>query len=305
MAPVLLPLVADDPRLNVILEEIRRVVYSLPLDHLRALHSLGEAIRHSEGLVLYQDGLIIAIILYYSRGATGRITFVYAMDRFSPQQSTERLVREVVQRLAGRTGVSVLRCDFTPWGQDYLSWSLLDNGFRTVQRAAMRANSPFVVSTALPAGTEVVPWQPESVEPAAHLLQASFGKELDGQKDPAFRDTPGCRQLIAETCHGRFGIFDPSVSMLLRYQGEWAGLALGSWNTAQDGFIPAIGLVPEVRGLGLGKALLSELLKRFAYASAPAVELAVTLDNKPAVELYKKMGFEFKETFVVHYLPVT
>ncbi len=304
MAPVLLPLVADDPRLNVILEEIRRVVYSLPLDHQRALHSLHEALRRSEGLVLYQDGLIIAFILYYSRGTTGRITFVYAMDRFSPQQATERLVREAAHRLAGRHGVSVLRCDFSPWGQDYLSWALVNTGFRAVQRAAMRATAPFLVDKTLPADAELVDWGPGLLEVAAHLLQASFGDGLDGQKDPAFRDTLGCRQLIAETCQGRFGIFDSSVSMLLRYQGEWIGLALGSWTANHDGFIPAIGLAPTVRGLGLGKVLLSELLQRFAYASAPAVELAVTLDNRPAVELYKKMGFQFKETFVVHYLPV-
>ncbi|MGE5652829.1 MAG: GNAT family N-acetyltransferase, partial [Bacillota bacterium] len=282
MAPVLLPLMADDPRLTVILEEIRRVVYSLPhLDHQRALHSLSEALRRSEGLVLYQDGLIVALILYYSRGATGRITFAYAMERFSPQQCTSRLVREAVHRLAHRIGVTVLRCDFSPWGPDYLSWALLDAGFHSVQRAAMRAEAPFVVSTALPHGAELVDWQPDLMETAAHLLQASFGDELDGRKDPAFRDTSGCRQLIAETCQGRFGIFDPEVSTLLRYHSEWVGLALGSWTPAGDGFIPAIGLIPDARGLGLGKTLLSELLKRFAYASAPAVELAVTLDNKP------------------------
>lgn len=305
MAPILLPLVADDPRLNVILEEIRQVVYSLPhLDHQRALHSLGEALRHSEGLVLYQDGLIIAFILYYSRTSTGRITFVYALNRFSPQKATQRLVDEAVHRLAHRSGVSILRCDFVSWGPDHLSWALLNAGFTAVQRAAMRALPPFAVSMCLPVGVEVIGWRTDLAETAAHLLQASFANGLDGLKDPAFRDIPGCRQLIAETSHGRFGVFDPSVSLLLRNNGDWVGLALASWTTAGDGFIPAIGLVREVRGMGLGRALLSELMKRFAYASAPAVELAVTMDNKPALEMYKKMGFGFKETFVVHYLPV-
>jgi ribosomal protein S18 acetylase RimI-like enzyme len=62
------------------------------------------------------------------------------------------------------------------------------------------------------------------------------------------------------------------------------------------GGIQNLGVVPECRGLGLGRALLLKALDGFASAGAPRAFLEVTASNGPAVRLYRSMGFRASRT---------
>lgn len=53
----------------------------------------------------------------------------------------------------------------------------------------------------------------------------------------------------------------------------------------------AIGVVPDARGQGIGRALLDELIGRACTAGIGALSLSVRLDN-PALRLYRRCGFE-------------
>lgn len=54
----------------------------------------------------------------------------------------------------------------------------------------------------------------------------------------------------------------------------------------------AISLLPEYRGMGLGKRLLSRLLEVLDKAGQSRVSLAVQKANRPAMELYQRFGFQ-------------
>ena len=58
--------------------------------------------------------------------------------------------------------------------------------------------------------------------------------------------------------------------------------------------VPELGmaLLPEARGLGLGTALLEALFAKLREDGIERVSLSVDPDNKPAVKLYRRMGFE-------------
>ncbi len=53
-----------------------------------------------------------------------------------------------------------------------------------------------------------------------------------------------------------------------------------------------IGLLPEYRGMGLGRKLMDEAITRASQAGLLRVELEVYASNAPAIALYEKLGFE-------------
>jgi ribosomal protein S18 acetylase RimI-like enzyme len=54
----------------------------------------------------------------------------------------------------------------------------------------------------------------------------------------------------------------------------------------------AIAVVPSARGKGVGSALLSALLARARVDGRHALSLSVDRNNEPAIELYRRHGFE-------------
>jgi len=56
-------------------------------------------------------------------------------------------------------------------------------------------------------------------------------------------------------------------------------------------------VLPECRGLGLGKALLAATARSLDRRKFSALSLTVTQANTPAVELYARLGFETKRVF--------
>ena len=53
-----------------------------------------------------------------------------------------------------------------------------------------------------------------------------------------------------------------------------------------------LAVMPEARGLGLGRRLLEAVIEAAAGAGACAVSLEVRQDNPPARHLYASLGFE-------------
>jgi RimJ/RimL family protein N-acetyltransferase len=60
-----------------------------------------------------------------------------------------------------------------------------------------------------------------------------------------------------------------------------------------DESTPELGIAvsPEVRGRGIGRALLASLIEHARAAQLPALSLSVESDN-PALRLYERLGFE-------------
>jgi RimJ/RimL family protein N-acetyltransferase len=57
-----------------------------------------------------------------------------------------------------------------------------------------------------------------------------------------------------------------------------------------------IGIREDWRGHGLGKSLIREGIEWAKERSLTRLELTVVTDNKPAITLYKRMGFEIEGT---------
>ena len=58
-----------------------------------------------------------------------------------------------------------------------------------------------------------------------------------------------------------------------------------------SGSIQNVGVIPEHRGLGLGRALVLQALQGFVQVGMGITVLEVTADNIAAVQLYQSIGF--------------
>ena len=111
---------------------------------------------------------------------------------------------------------------------------------------------------------------------------------------------------MADCYSGRFGNFDSRISFALQHENHWAGIALGTWSSGGEGFIPAFCLLPEYSGKGLGSYMLEVLLANYGKSAfpPPAIELAVSTANLAAVNLYLKYDFRMQKTFSVYHKDV-
>ena len=84
-----------------------------------------------------------------------------------------------------------------------------------------------------------------------------------------------------------------------RPRGEHAvncGTIQGLMQQGNLGAIQNVGVVPDHRRLGLGRALVVKALLGFREADLPRAYLEVTARNLGAVDLYKALGFQFART---------
>ncbi len=151
----------------------------------------------------------------------------------------------------------------------------------------------------LPLGYEWTRWDADHVERHAHTKYLSFRSEIDARVFPCLGQLDGCDRLMAEIASQE--TFLPQATWLISCRddrGLWrdCGTIQGLSRTSALGAVQNIGVVPEHRGRGLGRALLLQSLRGFRDAGLNRVYLEVTSSNHPAVELYRSLGFRLVRT---------
>jgi ribosomal protein S18 acetylase RimI-like enzyme len=143
-------------------------------------------------------------------------------------------------------------------------------------------------------------WSSDMVQRHAETKYDSFRDELDSRVFPCLGERDGCNRLMHEIA-GQSS-FLPEATWLISFQSfednlfHDVGTIQGLAHTSMVGAIQNVGVVPEHRGLGLGRALVLKCLHGFRATGIPRVSLEVTAENHPAVELYKRVGFRIVRT---------
>ena len=167
----------------------------------------------------------------------------------------------------------------------------------------MEAATAGVPDVPVPEEYRLAPWRPELLDGHAAAKCDAFADEPDALLFPALATARGCRALMADIA--RQPLFVPEATWLAvrrsdPYGGALAGeiAAAAAVGTVQGiggtrgvGAVQNVGVVPECRGLGLGRALLARSLRGFAGRGYRRVYLEVTADNAPALAVYRSLGF--------------
>ena len=152
----------------------------------------------------------------------------------------------------------------------------------------------------LPDGYRWIAWNPVLLERHSITKWESFRYELDSSVFPCLGDLGGCRRLMREIVHQK--TFLPGCTWLISFHPEpsWppadCATIQGMQRSRRFGSIQNVGVVPEHRGFGLGRALVLQSLHGFRDAGLSRVYLEVTAENAPAVELYQSIGFRLVRT---------
>ncbi len=154
--------------------------------------------------------------------------------------------------------------------------------------------------TPLPSGYVWSAWDSSLTSRHAQAKFASFHREIDALVFPCLSSYSGCRRLMREIA--RRDSFLPEATWLLSHLGSPdddprdCGTIQGLAQQGHVGSIQNVGIAPEHRGCGLGRALVLKALAGFRHARMRRVYLEVTAENEPAVELYRSIGFRLTRT---------
>jgi ribosomal-protein-alanine N-acetyltransferase len=101
----------------------------------------------------------------------------------------------------------------------------------------------------------------------------------------------------------RFLSLSTARSLVAEVDGRIAGFAVGYVTARRLGHVVTLDIAPEHRRLGSGRALLTELLARFAAELVSEVRLEVDVNNEPAIAFYERFGFRRRRGLPDYYGP--
>lgn len=167
-------------------------------------------------------------------------------------------------------------------------------------RMEIQLDAVALPSVILPDGYVWSEWDEAHIERHALAKFLSFRDEMDAEVFSCLGDYYGCLRLMNEIAQQE--TFLAPATWLVSCAGrdgsvpQDCGTIQGMGLTEQLGSIQNIGVVPEHRSLGLGRALVLKSLEGFQLARVKRVVLEVTANNVAAVELYRSLGFRVMRT---------
>ena len=145
-----------------------------------------------------------------------------------------------------------------------------------------------------------VEWTTDLLERHALVKYESFSQELDSIVFPCLGDLGGCQRLMGDIAHQRSFVPKATWLIMSRPHQEFFGLDCGTIQgivqSQNLGAIQNVGVIPEHRGHGLGRALVCKALRGFQSIGIRRVYLEVTAQNRGAVQLYHSIGFRILRT---------
>ncbi|GAB6166448.1 GNAT family N-acetyltransferase [Thermostilla marina] len=158
----------------------------------------------------------------------------------------------------------------------------------------------------LPRGYRFIPWHPDLIEQHAWVKHLSFRNEIDANVFACFLEYDRCLRLMREIA-SRSGFLPQATWLIAREEDveiprhgpaaiKYCATIQGILNDPELGGIQNVGVLPEERCRGLGRALLLQSLRGFQDAGARRVYLEVTAENEGAIRLYRRLGFKTTKT---------
>ncbi len=82
-----------------------------------------------------------------------------------------------------------------------------------------------------------------------------------------------------------------------------AGFAIAQPVQGKSGRIMTLDIVPEARRMGLASLLMHECERRLRARGCQLIYLETAVDNQPALQLYRKLGYQILQTLPDYYAP--
>ena len=230
--------------------------------------------------------------LFVSDGGNGR----------SREEVERRLLTHVIETLQQSPGIRRIEAQLLAHEAGTAAQPFLTQGFSRHARLFMTlplsqgAIDAHLRSTDI----EIRRWTEQDYQASASIITAAYKNHVDSEINDQYRTLSGSLRFLNNII--RFpgcGTFDPESSFVAvnRRSDALVGMILCSRVRYDTGHVTQVCVLPECRGLGLGKALLAATARNLHQRKFSALSLTVTEANSPAVDLYGRLGFQTRRVF--------
>lgn len=148
----------------------------------------------------------------------------------------------------------------------------------------------------LPTGFDWQAWRPKHAAAHAAVLYEGFRGELDSELLVSLSRLDSCGETVRMTSFDHR--FLPEATWLVTTA---ESVPCGAIQTVGVGRgvarVQNIAVIPEHRGLGIGRALILKALRQCRGLGIRRVQLDVTELNHPASRLYRSLGFSVRRSY--------
>ncbi|MFC6646995.1 GNAT family N-acetyltransferase [Granulicella cerasi] len=233
---------------------------------------------------------------------------IYAFDEAEgrPSPLVNRLLDHLLEMLMASPGIDRIESQLLMYPPGSFAPTLDRYGFQSFPRQFLMAplSAPQLQQPAMPlvpgSGLRLERWRPEHMHGAAALIQRSYQDHGDALINDQYRTVAGAERFLHNII--RFpgcGDFDAEHSLVLVDQnsGKPQALLLCSRVHQDTAHITQLCIAPSLRGLGLGRMMLTICAQQLWQRGLRHVSLTVTEDNAQALKLYNSLGFSLLQRF--------
>lgn len=296
------------PALRPLLEEeAAKWGRRLTWDYSRSIELLLEYVnsRSLTGYVALRRGKVAGYTFGVCEAAKAVMGDLYAFGEGEQLENPvcERLLQHLIETLQATPGVARIESQLLLFPDGALRDGFLGQGFRSYPRCFMVRDleaGPVRLPGRLPAAYRIERWQPEAYLPAAALIQEAYVGHTDSEINDQYRTLTGAQRFLHNIVHfPGCGVFDAPNSWVLRdaETGEMEGIVLCSRVRGDAAHITQLCVRGQLRGQGLGAALLEHCLAELARHGLRTVSLTVTEGNRQAMALYTRESFRVLHRF--------
>jgi len=235
----------------------------------------------------------------------GLLGDLFVSARYPHDEVAAPLLRELVHALRSLHGVVRIEAQLIPFGGSHEE-TLSALGFRLFPRQFMLLQLAETVPQPDCGAVRIEPWNARWFLPCARLIQSAYTAHIDSEINDQYRTTAGAlkflRNIILLPGCGRFL---PDVSFVVPEPGNEALLAavLNSEVSPRVAHTTQIAVRADYQHRGLGRRLMQATIAALQARSFRAHTLTVSAGNRPAAELYQRLGFRTVKTFLAAVWP--
>jgi ribosomal protein S18 acetylase RimI-like enzyme len=259
-------------------------------------------LRALNGYALLDDGEVTGYLYYVLEENKGLIGDLYVLRESRTVDRENLLLDAALQAITACRPVTRIESQLMmlrPESQRELPCAAYLN---TYERNFMRID---LVRSPLAEGRVRKPmyierWSDQYQDGAAQLIAAAYTGHVDARINDQYRSTAGARRFLYNIVqYPGCGVFyrPASFAAFEAMTGRLVGISLASLVATDCGHITQICVGPEVRGTGIGHALLRASLTTLRDMGCRSASLTVTAANEDAVDLYRRVGFEIRRRF--------
>lgn len=226
------------------------------------------------------------------KGLIGDV-FLLPSLRASDRGEEKRLLGHMIETLQATPGLQRIEAQLMSFRPEELASEFARWGFHAHRRLFLLL--PLERAAAVPAPDLARPWTGVGFDRAAALIHEAYAHHVDSRINDQYRTLGGSVRFLQNVIHyPGCGQFDEESSGVVPGEdaaGRLAGLLLASRVRPEVAHVTQVCVAPRYRGRGLARALFQRAIASLRGRGFSALSLTVTEANRPALELYRRMGF--------------